>query len=370
MRIVVASDKWKGTLTAAEAGAAIAAGARRALPQAEIEVLPLADGGEGTLAAIAGALGGERREASVTGPRGAMIEAAWIRLPDGRALLETAAAIGLALLPAHLRDPLRTTSRGAGDLVRAALDAGCDDVVLALGGSATVDGGAGLARALGFRFLDARGAELPDEGGALADLARIERSAADPRLASLRVEGWCDVANVLLGPRGAARTFAAQKGAGPGAVGRLETGLARLAERIERDLGRDVAALPGAGAAGGLGAGAAAVLGAALVSGAGRVLDAVRFNAALTDADLVITGEGRYDADANPGKLPDAVMARAAARGVPAAIVCGEVAAAQAPPPGVAVWSRRDLIDNRGSDLCAADLADLAERLVRERFGA
>jgi glycerate kinase len=370
MRILVASDKWKGTLTSVEAGTAIAAGARRAFPDAEIEILPLADGGEGTLAVITGALGGEACEAAVCGPRGGRVLASWARLPDGRALIESAAAIGLTLLPLPQRDPLRTTSRGAGDLVRAALDAGCQDIALTLGGSATVDGGAGLARAAGFRFLDARGADLPDDGEGLTDLARIDPSQADPRLASLRVEAWCDVANVLLGPRGAARTFAAQKGAGPGAVERLEAGLERLADRITRDLGRDVADLPGAGAAGGLGAGAAAFLGATPVSGAGRVLDAVRFNAALAGADLVITGEGRYDADANPGKLPDAVLARAAARSVPAALLCGEIAAGQAPPPGVPVWSARDLIDNRGTDLVAADIAELAERLVRARLRA
>jgi glycerate kinase len=370
MRIVVASDKWKGTLTAAEACAAIAEGVRRAFPQAEVVILPLADGGEGTLAAVTGAVGGEMQEASVCGPRGGTVLARWARLPDGRALLETAAAIGLALLPPARRDPLRATSRGAGDLVRAALDSGCDDIVLTLGGSATVDGGTGLARSLGFRFLDASGADLPDDGEGLTGLARIDPTQADPRIASLQVEAWCDVANVLLGPRGAARTFAPQKGAGPDAVEKLEEGLARLAERIERDLGRDVALLPGAGAAGGLGAGAAAFLGARPVSGAGRVLEAVGFPAALAGADLVITGEGRYDADANPGKLPDAVLARAAARGVPAALLCGEIAAGQAPPPGVPAWSGRDLIDNRGTDLGAADIMDLAEQLVRSRFAA
>jgi len=370
MKIVVASDKWKGSFSSGEAGAAIAAGVRRALPRAEIAIVLLADGGEGTLAAVVGALGGELREASVCGPRGGAVVARWAALPDGRGLLESASAVGLGLVPPPARDPLLATSRGAGDLVRASLDAGCSDLVLALGGSATVDGGVGMARALGFRFLDPRGEELPDQGGALRDLARIDPSGADPRLDVLRVEAWCDVANALLGPRGAARTFAAQKGAGLDAIERLEAGLERLADRIERDLGCDVAALPGAGAAGGLGAGAAAFLGAALVSGAGRVLDAVCFEAALAGADLVITGEGRYDADANPGKLPDAVLARAAARRVPAALLCGEVAADQAPPDGVIVRSGADLIDNRGTVLTATDLGELGESLVRQRFRA
>lgn len=369
MKVLVASDKWRGSFGSAQAGLAIAAGVHAAFPRADVQVMPLADGGEGTLDVLVGAGGGGRLQAEAAGPLGAARTATWARLADGRAVIESAQAAGLALVPEAARDPLRATSRGVGDLLRAALDAGCTAIVLALGGTATVDGGAGLARALGFRLLDAKGDPLPEGGGALVDLASIDASAADPRLQKAEIEAWCDVTNPLLGPRGAARTYAPQKGADPDAVERLERGLARLAQVAGRDLGAEVADLPGAGAAGGLGAGAAAFLGARLVSGAGRVLEAVGFDRHLVGADLVITGEGRYDPDAMPGKLPDVVLARAAARGVRAAILCGDLAAEAGSAP-VPTYSRRDLIDNRGWDLGPRDLAELAEVLARRELGA
>jgi len=242
-------------------------------------------------------------------------------------------------------------------------------VVLALGGTATVDGGAGMARALGFRLLDADGEPLGEGGWALADLASIDASGVDPRVADLQIEAWCDVTNLLLGPRGAARTFGPQKGADRDAVDRLEAGLTRLAKVVERDLGLVVADLPGTGAGGGLGAGALAFVGAKLVSGAGRVLDTVGFDEHLKEADLVITGEGRYEPDSMPGKLPDAVLARAAAQGVRAAILCGEVVeedvglpagGGDAPlPTEVRLYSRRDLAKDHRAELTADDLMAL-----------
>lgn len=357
MRVLVASDKWRGSFTSAAAGEALAAGVRRARPEADVRILPVADGGEGTLDVVLAASGGSRRETPAADPLGRTIPAAWGILEGGRALVESAAAVGLDRLREEERDPLATSSRGVGDLVRAALDAGCRDVVLALGGSATVDAGAGMARALGYRLLDDGGEPLGEGGGALADLASIDPSEVDRRLHGLTVEAWCDVVSPL---PGAARVFGPQKGADEEEVEKLERGLARFLEVAARDLGADgIGGLPGAGAAGGLGAGAAAFLGARLASGPGRVLEAIGIEGALQGIDLVLTGEGRYEPETMPGKLPDVVLARAAARGIPAAVICGE-AGEGATGGAVPVLSRTDLIDNRGWELGPADLAELA----------
>ena len=363
MRIVVASDKWRGTFTSAEVGEAIAAGVRAVRPDAEVVIVPLADGGDGTLDVVLEAVPGERRFATVSGPLGAPVEAAWAMLPDGRALIESAQVVGLRHIPAGRRDPMAASSRGVGELLRQVLEVDCRRVILALGGSATVDGGAGMAGSLGYRLLNAAGEPLGEGGGALAELAAIDAGGRDPRLDGLEVEIWCDVANPLLGPRGAARTFGPQKGAGESEVERLEAGLARLARRLERDLGADVVDLPGAGAAGGLGAGAAAFLRGRMASGAGRVLATVGFEKILAGADLVITGEGRHDPDSMPGKLPDAVLARAAAHDTPAAVLCGELQREEEAVVGPRVYSRRDL-RAAPEHLGAQEVAALASRLV------
>lgn len=366
MKVVVATDKWRGSFGSREAGAALAAGIARARPGAAIEVVAVADGGEGTVAAVlARAAGGEARVSRVSGPRGAPVEARWAILPGRRALIEIAAAAGHALLAAGERDPLLTTTRGVGEVVRAALDAGCAELALALGGSATVDGGAGLAQALGFRLLDGRGRELAAGGGALAALEHIDAAGADRRLRSARFEAWCDVTNPLVGASGAARVFGPQKGATPEAVERLERGLARLAAVVERDLGVEIAARPSAGAAGGLGGAAAAFLGARLVLGAGRLLDAVRFDALLDGADLVVTGEGRFDGLAMPGKLPLVVAERAARRGIPVALACGEDVSGAAAAAPLLVLSGRDLGRAAGERLASADLEQLGALAAR-----
>ncbi len=367
--IVIATDKWRGSFTSEQAGSAMAAGVRRAYPEAGVRVVPLADGGEGTLEVIHAALGGTLHAAQVSGAMGDPVAASWLELPDGRALLESALPLGLAQLPAQRREPLCASSRGLGELLEAVLDAGMRDIIVTLGGTATMDGGAGMAAALGYRLQDGTGHELADGAGALTELARIDGSHRDPRLAQTAVEVWCDVASTLLGPRGAAQVYAPQKGADPADVERLEQGLRNLARRVSRDLGREVADLPGAGAAGGLGAGAAAFLDGRLASGAGRVLDAVRLHEALLGADLVITGEGHFDPDAMPGKLPDAVLARAAAAGVPAAVVCGEVTAEIGAGDPVRVFSCHDLIDNRGWDLGSGEVEALAELAARTLLG-
>lgn len=324
MRVVVAPDSFKGSLTAAAAAAALAAGVTDAVPGAQVVSLPLADGGEGTATVLVQATGGHLEERTVTGPLGEPVRAAFGVLGDGEtAVIEMAAAAGLTLVPPARRDPLATTTRGVGELVRAALDLGCRKLIVGLGGSATTDGGAGLAVALGYRLLDAAGAPISPTGGGLAQLHRIEAAGVDPRLAQADVRVACDVDNPLYGPRGAAVVYGPQKGATPAAVDALDRGLRRLADVVRRDLGPDVAAVPGAGAAGGLGFGLLAFARGRLQPGIDLVLDTVDFAAALAGADLVLTGEGRIDAQTAAGKVPLGVARRAARQGVPVVVIAG-----------------------------------------------
>lgn len=347
MRIVVCPDSFKDCLPAARVAAAMAAGCRRAAPGAEVLELPLADGGEGTVAALVAATGGRLVERRVSGPLGEPVTAAYGLLGDGlTAVIEMAAASGLELVPPALRDPRRTTTRGTGELIAAALDAGVRRIVIGLGGSATNDGGTGLASALGARFLGADGADLPPGGAALARLARIDATGLDPRLAAAELRAACDVDNPLCGPRGASRVYGPQKGASPADVELLDGALARYAERLRADLGQDVAELPGAGAAGGLGAGLVAFGGASLGSGIDLVLDVVGFDAALDGTDLILTGEGRLDGQTLHGKTIAGVLRRAvrgkvpvvalagSLEGCPAALYQAGLLAAFALPPG------------------------------------
>lgn len=312
--VLVAPDKFKGSATAAQVAAHLAAGVRAAGRHA-VE-LPVADGGEGTRDAAVAA-GFRPVGVTVSGPTGQPVRAG-IAVRHGTAVVELAAASGLAQLPAG-PDPMRASSRGTGELVAAALDAGAATVVLGVGGSACTDGGAGMLAALGARLLDADGAPLPDGGAALARLARVDLSGLDRRLAGTRVVLACDVDNPLLGPTGAAAVYGPQKGAGPGEVAELEAALARWASA----LGEDTARTPGAGAAGGVGFAALAVLGAERRSGIEVVLELVGFGPLLAGAALVITGEGALDEQTLHGKAPAGVARAARAAGVPVVAVCG-----------------------------------------------
>ncbi|MFH0963557.1 MAG: glycerate kinase [Planctomycetota bacterium] len=327
MKIVIAPDSFKESLSALDAARAIEAGVLRAAPGARTEVIPMADGGEGTVDALVAATGGRREKVRVTGPLGEPVEAAFGILADRQtAVIEMAAASGLPLVPLDRRNPLVTTTFGTGELIRAAFDLGARRFILGIGGSATVDGGTGMASALGVRFLDKAGRALAPGGGSLVSLAWIDASARDARAAQADFRVATDVDNPLTGPHGAAAVFGPQKGADPEMVEKLDRGLARLAEVIRRDLGTDVENLPGAGAAGGLGAGFVAFLGAKLSPGVELVLDAVDFRARVRDADLVITGEGRLDGTSARGKTPVGVARAAKEFGVPVVALAGSVA--------------------------------------------
>ena len=333
MNVLVALDSFKGTLTAADACEVAAAALRRARPDWRIRTLPMADGGEGTAAALVAACGGRHVNcAGVAGPlSGQTVTASFGWLPrQHTAVVEMASASGLPLVPESRRDPSRSTTFGTGQLLRAACRGGARRILLTLGGSATVDGGTGAARALGWRFLDAAGAEIPDGGGALARLCRIVAPQRSP-LGRVSVQALCDVDNPLCGPRGAAAVYGPQKGADTAMVAVLDGGLRHLAECIRTDVGADVLELPGAGAAGGFGAGAVAFLGADLVPGVAAVGRANGLDAALADVEWVVTGEGRFDSQSLQGKVVSGVCAAAAAAaGAQVAVLAGRIALPEA----------------------------------------
>ncbi|GBD11316.1 Glycerate 2-kinase [bacterium HR23] len=324
MRIVIAPQAFKGSVRALAAAQALERGWKRVFPQDECVLVPVADGGDGTLEALVSATGGHYEEARVTGPLGERVVARWGVLGDGQtAVLETAQACGLALVPPDRRDPRFTTTYGVGELFRHALDKGFRRFIVGIGGSATNDGGAGMAQALGIRLLDAQGNALPWGGEALLRLERIDPSGRDPRIADSRIVVAVDVTNPLCGPQGASAVYGPQKGATPDMVSLLERALARFAQVVRRDLGKEVADLPGAGAAGGMGAGLVAFLDAHLEWGADIVLDAIGFEERLQGADLVLVGEGQLDFQTVYNKAPSAVARRAKARGIPVIAIVG-----------------------------------------------
>ncbi|GAA5231651.1 glycerate kinase [Verticiella sediminum] len=323
MRVVIAPDSFKHALSAVDTAAAIAAGVRRAAPAAECVLQPMADGGEGTVLALCSALGGELRTGRVTGASGQPIEAAWAWLADGTAIIEVAAAAGLQEIAREALDAPAATTRGVGEQIRAALDAGARRVWLGLGGSATTDGGAGLLQALGVRLLDGDGRELPMGGGALSRLARVDASGLDPRLADTTVTLISDVDNPLCGARGAAAVFGPQKGADPAQVAQLDAALAHYADRCAQALGVDRRDAPGAGAAGGVGYAALAFLGAQREQGIAFVARVCGLAQAIEGAAFVITGEGRLDAQTLHGKTPAGVARLAQAAGVPCFALAG-----------------------------------------------
>jgi glycerate kinase len=346
MRIVIAPDKFKGSLSAAQAAAAMEKGVLLSDTGAEVEVCPMADGGEGTVEAIAAATGAEVRESRVRGPLpGQEVVARWALVPpagarltgagedlsgllrrdEPLAVIEMAQASGFSLVPVDRRDPMVTSTFGTGELVLQALEAGCRQIIVGVGGSGTVDGGTGMAAALGFRFLDAGGNELTPGGACLEKIDVIDGSGRDPRLVQTRFVVASDVDNPLTGPEGAAGVFGPQKGATPEQVAALERGLENLA-RLLHDRGMDVHDVPGAGAAGGLGAGLVGFCGATIVSGVQLIAVVTGLGERIAGADLVLTGEGSYDSQTAHGKTPAGVAAIARQAGVPVVILAGSIA--------------------------------------------
>ncbi len=373
MRVLVAPDKFRGTLTAQQAAEAIAAGWRRARPEDELELLPMADGGEGTLDALVAAEGGRVRMVRASGPLGDPVDAPLGLLGDRdhlSAIAESASASGLALISESRRDPMRASSRGTGDLIRAGLDEGAERIVVCLGGTAVNDGGSGMAAALGVRFMDAQGRDIAPGGAALLGLARIDTGDLDRRLRRAKVLGATDVDNVLTGPSGASVVFGPQKGAHPEQVLLLDRALGHFAAIVDKDLGFSPLDAPGAGAAGGLGFGLLAFCGARLRPGIEIVMQACGFRERLAAADLVITGEGSLDAQSMHGKVPAGVMREAGLAAVPVVIACGRAGVS---PPGATVVSLVEMVgevaamqDARGSlTTVAEELAARADELVR-----
>ncbi|GAC1514394.1 MAG: glycerate kinase [Chloroflexota bacterium] len=324
MKIVIAPQAFKGSTDAVNVAEAIARGVRQVYPGATLEVLPVADGGEGTVRALVQASRGRTITTRVLGPLQHPVNATWGLLGGSDvAVIEMAAASGLPLIRRDQRNPRLTTTFGTGELIRHALDHNVRKIIIGLGGSATNDGGAGMAVALGVKFRDPRGHDLPLGGGSLANLASIDASGLDERLRHVEVEVACDVNNPLFGPTGASHVYGPQKGADATMVRELDAALEKYATILVRDVGKDVAHVPGAGAAGGLGAGLLAFLDARLCSGVDIVFRAVDLDAKLDGADLVITGEGRMDRQDIYGKAPIAVAQHAHRRGIPTVAIVG-----------------------------------------------
>ena len=324
MRVVVAPDSYKGSVSAIGVAEALERGVRKIFPSAQVCKVPIADGGEGTVEALVAATGGKLQYSQVQGPLGETLTAHWGILGDGKtAVIEMASASGLPLVPKEKRDPRITTTYGTGELIRAALDAGLRRIIIGIGGSATNDGGTGMARALGAKFLSGEGAELPQGGGALAKLQTIELTGLDPRLQETEITVACDVDNPLCGVRGAAAVFGPQKGATPEMVQELDAALLHFAGCAQDTTGRDVASLAGAGAAGGLGAGLLYFTQAKLKPGVEIVLEAVNFAELVKDAAFVITGEGRTDFQTAYGKAPVGVAKVAKQFNVPVFCISG-----------------------------------------------
>ena len=326
MRLLIAPDKFKGSLSSHEAAAAISQGLAEGWPEAEIMTCPLADGGEGTMEVLVNATGGREIPADVTGPLGDKLEADLGLLGDGAtAVVEMAAASGLELIPPEKRDPMITSTRGTGDLIRAALDMGVHSIIVGIGGSGTNDGGTGMASALGARFLDEKGRELPEGGGYLAELAEVDLSGLDPRIEKTNIVVASDVTNPLLGKHVASRIYAIQKGASEKDLDILEKGLRRLAEVVSRDLGLRLDKEAGAGAAGGLGYGLMAFAGAKVQPGVDVVMQWVGFHELLQRCDLVVTGEGKLDAQTAYGKTVTGVARASQGMNIPVLALGGEV---------------------------------------------
>ena len=328
MKIVIAPDSFKESLTALHVCEAVEKGIKAHFPDVEISKVPMADGGEGTVQSLVDATGGDIIQARVTGPLGKEVEAFYGILGDGNtAVIEMAAASGLHHVSVDKRNPLITTTRGTGELILKALDHKVKHIIIGIGGSATNDGGAGMAKALGAKLLDANGAEIKEGGGSLAQLASIDLTNLDSRLAEVKVEVACDVDNPLTGETGASAVFGPQKGATPDMVKQLDRNLAHYAAIVGKEMGIHIQSIPGAGAAGGLGGGLLAFLSAELKPGVDIVIKATELESYIKNADLVITGEGRIDGQTIYGKTPIGVAKTAKKHSVPVIAIAGSIGA-------------------------------------------
>ncbi|MCY7755854.1 glycerate kinase [Bacillus haynesii] len=326
MKIVIAPDSFKESMTSLEAARSIEKGFKAVLSDAEYVNIPVADGGEGTVQALVDATGGDIVHQTVTGPLGKPVKAAYGLLGDGKtAVIEMAEASGLHLVPPGQRNPLLTTTRGTGELILDATEKGVSTIIIGLGGSATNDGGAGMAAALGAKFLNRDGEEIENGGGALAEIAKIDVSGLNPKLKHIQFEAACDVDNPLTGPRGASAVFGPQKGANSEMTALLDQNLKHYAAAVKAELGCEIDSIPGAGAAGGLGAGLCAFLNAELKSGVDIVLDTLSFSERIKGADLVITGEGKIDGQTVSGKTPAGVAKRARSENIPVIAFAGSL---------------------------------------------
>ncbi|NBI13620.1 glycerate kinase [[Haemophilus] felis] len=328
MKIVIAPDSFKESLTALEVAQAIQTGFARIFPQAEFELVPMADGGEGTVQSLVDATGGILQKIGVISPLAQPVQATFGLSGDGNtAFIEMAAASGLHLVPFEQRNPLKTTSFGTGELIKAALDRGVQKILLGIGGSATNDGGVGMLQALGARFCNAQGQEIGFGGEQLADIIHIDLSQLDPRLAQVEIEVACDVNNPLCGEQGASAIFGPQKGAMPEMVQQLDNALAHFADKVQQQLGLNIADHAGAGAAGGMGGGLLLLPKVRLKSGVQIVVQATKLAEKIQTADLVITGEGRMDAQSIAGKTPVGVAKVAKQFGKPVIAIVGSLRA-------------------------------------------
>ncbi|MFZ5943259.1 MAG: glycerate kinase [Bacillota bacterium] len=325
-KIIIAPDSFKGSMTAKEAADAMEKGIKSVLPDAEVLKIPMADGGEGTVETLVDATMGQIVSIKVLDPLGSEVESYFGILGDGRtAVIEMALASGLTMLPSDKRNPLITTTYGTGQIIKTALDKGCREFIIGIGGSATNDGGVGMAQALGVKFLNKEGREIGFGGGCLKDIVKIDMAQIDPRVKNSLFKVACDVDNPLCGPRGASHVFGPQKGATPEMVEFLDESLEHLADMILGDLGKDVKDQPGAGAAGGLGAGLMAFCGAKLQRGIELVIEATKLEEKAADADLVITGEGQIDFQTVHGKTPYGVAQAAKKKNIPVIAIVGSI---------------------------------------------
>ncbi len=370
MKIVIAPDSFKGSNTSIVVADLIEKGIRRVFAEAEIVKIPIADGGEGTVEAAVLGGEGDYRDITVTDPLGGRVKARYGVLKGNRAVIEMAAASGLPLVPDEKRNPLLTTTFGTGELIKSALDEGCREFLIGIGGSATSDAGMGMAQALGYSFKDSGGRELGFGGGELTKIAEIDATGADARLKDCRIAVACDVTNPLYGETGAAHIYGPQKGATPEMVAQLDRGLRHFADIVQNQMEKDISQVPGSGAAGGLGAGLMIFCGAELKSGIHAILDIVEFEKHLGTADLVITGEGKIDGQSTYGKVPVGVAQRVKSFDLPVLAIVGDIGDDAAKVYQYGIHGIMSTV-NRAMSLeeamagAAACLVDAAERVMR-----